>query len=36
MIGAIPNPTKSLTIQFPLDQVKIAAPLTQKVGVLFL
>ena len=31
MIGAIPNPTKSLTIQFPLDQVKIAARNINKV-----
>jgi hypothetical protein len=31
MIGAIPNPTKSLTIQFPLDQVKIAARNIDKV-----
>lgn len=31
MIGAIPNPTKSLTIQFPLGQVKIAARNINKV-----
>jgi hypothetical protein len=31
MIGAIPNPTKSLTIQFPLDQVKTAARNINKV-----
>lgn len=31
MIGAIPNPTKSLTIQFPLAQVKTAARNINKV-----
>ena len=31
MIGAIPNPTKSLTIEFPIDRVKIAARNINKV-----